>query len=138
MSETWKKAILYVAAGWNVLGGVSALLDPARHFGQLYRGALSLDDPLQAFFFRAVWINVIAWGVGYAIAARRPQARGPILLAGGLGKLAYFGACLALFARGGGGVPLLVAGLVDLILAGLFAAVLLLRAGRPSNRAVVT
>lgn len=133
MNERWKKVVLYVAASWNVLGGISALLDPAGHFAQLYRGALSLDDPLQTFFFRAVWINVIAWGFGYALAAQRPGARGPILLAGGLGKLAYFGACVALFARGGGGVPLLVAGLLDLTFAGLFAAVLWL--GKPERPA---
>jgi len=131
MTERWKQAVLYVAASWNVLGGVSALLDPASHFRQLYFGALRLDDPLQAFFFRAVWINVIAWGVGYALAARWPVARAPILVAGGLGKLAYFGACVALFAAGGGGTPLLTAGALDLAFAAMFASVLWL--GRPGH-----
>jgi hypothetical protein len=83
VSETWRRRILYVAGGWNVLGGVSALADPARHFVQLYGAALSLDDPRQAFFFRTTWVNVIPWGLGYILAARRPAARGPVLLAGG-------------------------------------------------------
>jgi len=120
VSETWIKRVLYVAGAWNVLGGVSALADPARHFAQLYGGSLSLSDPLQAFFFRATWINVIAWGVGYILAARHPRARGPVLLAGGAGKIAYFGACLVLYLSGRGSSMLLAAGILDLIFAGFF------------------
>ena len=77
MSETWRSRALYFAGAWNVIGGASALADPARHFAQMYSGALSLDDPLQAFFFRATWINVIAWGIGYILAGRHSAARGP-------------------------------------------------------------
>ncbi|MEO5925734.1 MAG: hypothetical protein ABIR70_18090 [Bryobacteraceae bacterium] len=62
MTETWTRRILYFAGSWNVLGGLSALLDPSRHLAQMYTGALQFSDPLQAFFFRATWINVIAWG----------------------------------------------------------------------------
>lgn len=130
MTETWRRGVLYVAGAWNVIGGVSALLDPTRHFAQLYSAALFLGDPLQAFFFRAVWINVIAWGVAYILAARNPAARGPVLIAGGTGKLAYFGACLALFMSGGGNAILLVAGVVDVLFAGLFAYVLWLQRTR--------
>jgi len=109
------------------LGGVSALADPARHFAQLYNAALSLGDPLQAFFFRATWINVIAWGVGYILAGRHPAARGPVLIAGGAGKLAYFGACLALFFSGSGSTLLLASGMLDVIFAGFFVYVLWLQ-----------
>lgn len=56
MSETWRRRILYVAGAWNVVGGVSALADPARHFAQLYGAALTLDDPLQAFFY-ILWLQ---------------------------------------------------------------------------------
>lgn len=99
---------------------------------ELYTAALSLDDPLQAFFFRATWINVTAWGVGYILAGRHPTARGPVLIAGAAGKLAYFGACLALFLSGSGNALLLAFGIVDVILAGFFVYVLWLqRAGDP-------
>jgi hypothetical protein len=124
MTEPWRRRLLYAAGAWNVVGGLSVLLDPPRHFAQLYRGALSLDDPLQAFFFRASWINVIAWGVGYVLAARRPAARGPVLLAGGAGKLLYFAACLALYTSGRGSALLLVSGVLDVAFAAAFVLIL--------------
>jgi hypothetical protein len=124
VSETWRRRLLYVAGAWNVIGGVSALADPARHFAQLYGAALSLDDPLQAFFFRATWINVIAWGLGYILAARHPAARGPVLMAGGVGKLVYFAACLALVGSGRGSTVLLASGVLDVVVAGCFFCIL--------------
>jgi len=33
------------------------------------------------------WINVMAWGVAYALTAWHPGARKPVLVAGALGKL---------------------------------------------------
>jgi len=123
MNESWKRWTLFLAGAWNILGGAGALLDPAGHFAQMYHGALSLDEPLQAFFFRATWINVIAWGIGYVLAGRQLTAS-PILIAGGLGKLAYFGACVALFMSGKGRTLLLAAGVFDLLFAALFAYIL--------------
>ena len=128
----WIRRVLYLAGAWNILGGVSALADPTRHFTQLYRTSLSLGDPLQAFFFRATWINVIAWGVGYLLAGRHPGGRGPVLAAGGAGKLAYFGACMALLFSGNGSTMLLAAGIVDVIFAGFFGCVLWRRTGQPA------
>ena len=124
VNEPWRRRVLYIAGVWNVLGGVSALVDPTRHFSQLYNAALSLGEPLQAFFYRATWINVIAWGIGYILAGRIPTARLPILAAGGAGKVAYFGACLSLCVSGVGNAMLLSAGLVDLVFAACFASVL--------------
>ena len=124
MTETLARRVLYFAGAWNIIGGAGALADPARHFAQLYNGALSLDDPLQAFFFRATWINVIAWGIGYLLAGRYRTARGPVLVAGGAGKLAYFVACLALFVSGSGGAMLLTAGILDVFFAGFFVYIL--------------
>jgi hypothetical protein len=125
MTEFWQRRLLIVAAGWNVLGGVSALYDPANHFNQMYASTLSLGDPLEAFFFRCTWINVIAWGAAYLLAAVLPASRAAVLLAGGSGKLAYSGACVALYSSGVGRTMLLVTGGVDLVFAGLFAATLL-------------
>jgi len=123
--EFWQKRLLIVAAGWNVLGGTSALFDPARHFTQLYTTTLSMGDPLQEFFFRCTWINVIAWGAAYLLAAVMPGARSAVMLAGGAGKLAYSGACIALYSSGVGTAMLLVTAGVDLAFAGLFGAALL-------------
>ncbi len=125
----WMRWSLLGAAIWNIFGGVNALADPAMHFSQLYTGQLSLSDPLQLYFFRCVWINVIAWGLGYALAA---FVRGPhtaILVAGGLGKLFYCAACFALFATGMGKGMLVFAGVVDLLLGGLFATMVIRQHG---------
>ena len=125
MNDFWQRRLLIVAAGWNVLGGSSALFDPARHFAQLFTESLSLGDPLQAFFFRCTWINVIAWGAAYLLAAFWQGSRMAVLLAGGAGKVAYCGACVALYSTGVGKPMLLAAGIVDLVLAALFAVALL-------------
>jgi hypothetical protein len=100
----------------------------------MYSGALSLDDPLQAFFFRATWINVIAWGIGYVLAGRLSAAwRSPSSRR--RRREAYFGACLPIFLSGRGGRTMLLAtGIFDVIFAAFFAHVLWLR--RPGKPAV--
>jgi hypothetical protein len=129
LSERWIRRLLFLIGVWNIVGGVSALVDPSGHFEQAYRGSLPLVDPVQIFFFRATWINVIAWGFGYILAGSFPSARVPILAAGGLGKLAYFGACLALFLGGHARTALLAAGILDVVLAAFFAYVLFSKRG---------
>ncbi len=125
MNETWQRRALYVACAWNIIGGASALANPDAHFAQFYTSALSLDNPLQAFFYRTTWINAIAWGVGYGLAGRFAGARVPVLAAGGGGKLAYCGACIGLFISGVGNTWLLATGIADVLFAALFAAILL-------------
>lgn len=135
MKQSWTKWLLLIAAGWNVFGGTSALLDPAQHFAQMYTSSLSLDDPLQLFFYRGVWINVIAWGIAYFVAAMLPTARIAVLVAGAVGKSAYFFSCLLFFTSGVGQTLVWVTGGVDLIFAALFATAIF-RArtfGAPSN-----
>ena len=85
MKEVWQRRVLLIAAAWNLVGGISALLDPSKHFGQLFTASLDLSDPLQLFFFRCVWINVIAWGVAYFLAAFWAPSRKAILAAGAPG-----------------------------------------------------
>lgn len=121
MGKVWIRYVLYFAGAWNLIGGATALADPAGHFAQMYSGALSLDAPLQMFFFRATWINVMAWGVGYVLAGLLPSSRVPILAAGGAGKLAYFWACAALFRSGRGSAMLFAAGVLDVLFAAFFA-----------------
>ena len=124
MNETSQRWALYLSGAWNIIGGASALANPDAHFAQFYMTRLSLDDPLQAFFFRTTWVNAIAWGVGYTMAGRFASARVPVLAAGGGGKVAYCGACIGLFATGVGNIWLLATGIADVLFALLFAAIL--------------
>ena len=124
MTEDVQRRSLYVAGAWNIIGGAGALADPAGHFAQFYTSSLSLDDPLQGFFFRTTWINAMAWGIGYTMAGRYADARLPVLAAGGAGKIAYCGACLGLFATGVGNRWLLATGIADVLFAALFAYIL--------------
>ena len=127
MTDVWQRRVLWIAAAWNVLGGLSALIDPAKHFQQMYTSALNLNAPLELFLYRCVWINVLGWGIAYFLAARLPAARTPVLAGGGLGKAFYALACFALYAAGMGTGALLAAGIFDLVLAALFALALFLR-----------
>ena len=133
MNASAIKWLLVVAAAWNILGGGSALLDSAGHFAQLYTASLSLADPLQLFFYRCTWINVVAWGVAYAIAAGLPESRKAVLIAGAFGKTVYFAACLSLYMSGVGKGILLAAGVADVVLALLFV-VALVTPRRPAFR----
>ncbi|HJQ99063.1 MAG TPA: hypothetical protein VJ826_12190 [Candidatus Polarisedimenticolaceae bacterium] len=123
--EKVSRWILYLAAAWNVLGGVLALLDPGKHFAQMYKASLDLADPLQVFFYRCVWINVIAWGLAYALAAIWPASRRTVLVAGGAGKLFYAAACAALLGSGIAKPMVLIAAIVDTVFAAAFAAIVL-------------
>jgi len=125
MNQTWQRWALYLSGAWNIIGGAGALANPDAHFTQFYTTRLSLDDPLQAFFFRTTWINAIAWGLGYTMAGRFPSARVAVLAAGGGGKVTYCAACIGLFATGVGNVWLLGTGIADVLFAVLFATILL-------------
>lgn len=124
-SDAWSKRLLLLAAAWSFLAAITAFLDPAQHFGLLYEGSLSLSDPLQRFFYNSTWISVLGWGTTYLFAALMPGARKPILIAGGLGKVAFFVACVQLYQSGVGKTPILIAGSVDLALAVIFGLILL-------------
>lgn len=131
-NPSWPRWALLLAAAWNIVGGASALLDPTRQFESLFRATLPLHDPLALFFYRCTWINVIAWGVAYALAASLPAARLPALAAGAAGKFFYFIACLAASTAGAAQPALLAAGLIDVAFAVLFTGILLTsRTARP-------
>lgn len=123
-SAAWPRWTLLAAATWNIVGGFGALLDPGRQFAQLFVGSLPLHEPLALFFYRCTWINVIAWGLAYLLAAFLPAARPPALAAGAIGKIAYFAACVAASVAGGAKPALLIAGLIDVGFAAAFAAIL--------------
>lgn len=113
MNESWQRRILLLAAAWNVVGGIAALV----------------ESPQQV-----TWIAVIAWGAAYLGAAFAPGARRVVALAGGAGKLAYFAACVALFSRGAIDAALLAAGAADLVFVALFAVIALQPDPHPSSR----
>ncbi|MFO1447483.1 MAG: hypothetical protein U1F61_04950 [Opitutaceae bacterium] len=123
-TDAWPRVTLLAAASWNIVGGIGALLDPAKHFAQLFHDRLSLSDPLVLFFYRCTWINVIAWGAAYLLAVWLPTARLPALAAGAAGKFFYFTACVAAWNAGTGQFTLMAAGMVDLLFVVLFTAIL--------------
>lgn len=125
MTESWRRRLLFAAAAWSFFGGITALADPAQHFGLMFTTALSLEDPVQSFFYRCTWISVLAWGGVYAFAAVSPESRKGILISGGLGKVAFTFACLQVYQSGAGKPPILFAGGVDLLLAVIFGVILL-------------
>ena len=104
MTETWQKGVLYAAAGWNVVGGTTALV----------------QSPTQAS-----WIAVIAWAAAYVGAARVAAARKVVVLAGAAGKLAYLAYSVALYRAGSLGGDVLAASSADLVFVALFAAIAL-------------
>lgn len=121
MNETWIKRLLLVSAAWNITGGVTSLADPANHFAQMYTAAPAVaNDVLLMYFYQCTWINVLAWGGAYGLAAFWPQSRAAVLAAGGAGKAVYFLACAALVASGVGKPLVLAFGLGDLLMAALF------------------
>ncbi len=121
MSEPWIRRLLLAAAAWNIAGAASSLADPPHHFAQMYTVPLVANDALLMYFFTCTWINVTAWGLAYGLAAWWRRSRPAVLAAGAAGKAAYFVASAALVAAGVGRPLVLVFGLGDLLMAGLFA-----------------
>lgn len=121
MNEIWTKRLLLASAAWNITGGLSSLADPAHHIAQMYTVApAAANDVLLRYFYQCTWINVLAWGAAYGLAAFWPASRAAVLAAGGAGKAAYFVACAALVASGVGKPLVLAFGLGDLLMAALF------------------
>jgi hypothetical protein len=120
VNGTWIKRLLLAAAAWNITGAISSLADPANHFKQMYTVAPAANDALLMYFYQCTWINVLAWGLAYLLAAFWRQSRGAVLAAGAAGKAVYFFACAALVASGAGRSLVLAFGLGDLLMVGLF------------------
>lgn len=135
MNESWTKRMLLASAAWNLTGGVTSLADPANHFRQMYNATPAVNDAPLMYFYQCTWVNVLAWGLAYLLAAFWPQSRKAVLAAGGVGKAVYFLACAELVASGVGKPLVLVFGLGDLLTAALFAwALLSMRRGDRKER----
>lgn len=120
MNESWIKRLLLASAAWNITGGASSLLAPTNHFKQMYTASPATNDVLLMYFYQCTWINVLAWGLAYLLAAIWKESRPAVLAAGGVGKAIYFLACIGLVASGVGKPLTLVFGLGDLLMALLF------------------
>jgi hypothetical protein len=120
MNQAWIKRLLLASAAWNLTGGITSLADPANHFARMYNAVPPAEDALLTYFYQCTWINVLAWGLAYLLAAFWPESRRAVLAAGGIGKAVYFLAC-AMLVYSGVGKPLVLAfGIGDLLMAVLF------------------
>ena len=85
-SKFWK--IVFIIAGIYTAGGVlPGIIDPSQAFTNM-TGAVT-DDYYTLFWFRAGWLTVFAFGVGYFLVSRNPSRHPGIVIAGGLGKLFF-------------------------------------------------
>jgi len=125
MNSTWTQRLLLFAAAWNIIGALASMADPAHHFAQTMTVAAPLDNAVLMYFYWCTWINVLAWGVAYGLAACMPGAHVAVLAAGSAGKAGYFMATAALVAADVGKPVMLIAGIGDLVMALLFAWALL-------------
>jgi len=121
VTETWTKRLLLGSAVWNIGGALVSLADPAQHLAQMFSAPAPAGlDAVALFFYRCTWINVLAWGLAYGLAACWPHSRAAVLAAGGAGKALYCAASVGLVLSGVGRPLVLVFGLADLAMALLF------------------
>ncbi len=81
-ARTAAKAVLVVAAVYNVLFGAWAVLFPASAFD-----LAGIDQPNYPELWQCIGMIVGVYGIGYAIAARDPIRHWPIVFVGLLGKI---------------------------------------------------
>ena len=79
---TAAKAVLAVAAVYNIAFGAWAVLFPASAFD-----LAGLEQPNYPELWQCIGMIVGVYGIGYAIAARDPVRHWPIVLVGLLGKI---------------------------------------------------
>jgi hypothetical protein len=130
----WQRVALYIVGAWTAFGGISALLDPRAH-GETFFGDASIADSGGAqILFSIAYAQLIAWGAGYVLAARKPAMSVPMLAAGALGKLGYFALTVLAYERGSGTAALLATGIGDLAIASFFAFLIVRSIARPASQ----
>jgi hypothetical protein len=80
----WKK-FFRVAAAWNILGSVPAIIAPGLNLRIFY--ALKTDDYMMLFLNRSFWIAVLIFGIGYFIISLDPARHVGITVMGVIGKI---------------------------------------------------
>jgi peroxiredoxin len=78
----WMTNLLYVAAAYNIVWGLAAILFPLQLFA-----LAGMPAPNYPSLAQCIGMIVGVYGVGYALAARDPVTHWPIVLVGLLGKL---------------------------------------------------
>jgi hypothetical protein len=101
--------LLIVTAVVNIVAGVAALASPSLHAELMFAGDVRLDGLILRYHVM-LWLFVVALGIGYAVAARRPSEQRGLLVAGGLGKLVAAGVWAEMLASGVG-APMMAAGI---------------------------
>lgn len=129
MNSKWRTRALYGIGAWTALGGITALVDPGAHCALFFGGEGLVDSDAALLVFRIAYAQLVAWGVGYALAARCSAMQTPMLAAGAMGKSIYAAIVIVAFARGSGTTALLATGVGDLLIASFFVVTLAQRAG---------
>ncbi len=83
--ENWK-TFFFVAALWNLLAAIPAIIRPDLYF-KIYYG-LATDDPYTIMLNRSFWIAVAIFGMGYWMVSRNPEKQTGIIVMGIVGKFA--------------------------------------------------
>lgn len=81
-SSDWRRIVLFAAAVYNILWGAWVVLFPNHMFS-----LVGMAPPLYPMIWQSVGMIVGVYGIGYGIAAMRPDVHWPIVLVGFLGKL---------------------------------------------------
>mgnify|MGYP000152981772 CR=1 FL=1 len=116
-SKFWK--IVFIVAAIYTGGGVlQGIINPGSAF-TLMTGATT-DDYYTLFFFRAGWLTVFAFGVGYFLVSRNPSRYPGVVVAGGLGKLFFAVHVFLNYASGKFTVMTLAAAVGDVVFVILF------------------
>ncbi len=117
--SSYFKTMFLVAGLWNVVAGfVNWLLVLAVPNAFALYG---MKRPDSLFSFHAMFWLIIAYGVGYLMVSRDiSKNRGIVITGGVIGKIAFFGACVATLALGEANAVLLIPGAIDLVFSGLF------------------
>ena len=116
-SRFWR--IVFLLAGLYTAGGVlpgiispqQGLLAFADHYAPTY---------FTLFFFRALWITVFVFGIGYLIVAWKPSNHVGIVILGFLGKLLFAANVLIQVSKGLLGKAPMAAAIVDMVFVILF------------------
>jgi hypothetical protein len=119
-SEAFYRRMFFVAAAWNVLGGVLILLLTDWVFS-----TEGLRPPSPPLYYQA-WVALfMTFGLGYYFVSREPDRNRPVVVLGIVGKLAFAAVFLYHFFAAPGQVPRLflipvVGDLAFVVLFGLF------------------
>jgi hypothetical protein len=122
----YQKAILIIAALFNIIGAIITILSPSFFFDQFFKYP---PDPTNTFPYLAMyhylfWSVVLIMGIAYWMTAIDPVKNKIVLFIGSLGKLIAVAFWIMLYAQGHGKWGMLAAvgedGTMGLIMAAMY------------------